>query len=437
MVLTMLDIKISTPSLICIVKAKNEFGDLNVWSQLDRDFKVVTIENNQFLSLLEQFDMTNPDVAIISFDYLAKFLTKDEWVELAEYCEIRHIPMICISNGNNQEVKRTILPEVIFTNPFDQNEFQLYLHKLIKRRHRVLDQILIDPISGANNFRFLKREVERQFNDMKRSYDPFSMVYIEMDQLTSEDYKIKRILMKEMIDFIQRSIRSTDCLAQHALGGFVLILPKTVKEDAIKLMKRLSKKFSEMPITTPKGIKSASFSSKVLEFAETSKSSTDCLALMPFNETDQSDRMNLVLDGAFNTKEIATRRLKLAIIDDDRLIREMLKHQLSDIGGHLYEVEIKVFADGEEFFNDPWHSQNERYLLIIDRVMPKMDGLEILNRIRTNYDRRRYLCFMVSSKGSETDISVAIQRGANEYMVKPFSLKELRVRINRLIGGAL
>ena len=79
---------------------------------------------------------------------------------------------------------------------------------------------------------------------------------------------------------------------------------------------------------------------------------------------------------------------------------------------------------------------SERFLLIIDRIMPKMDGLEILQRIRTQYDRRRYICMILTSRDSEEEISLAIQRGADDYMIKPFSIKELRARISRLIRGA-
>ena len=142
------------------------------------------------------------------------------------------------------------------------------------------------------------------------------------------------------------------------------------------------------------------------------------------------------MDGMADSASITLRKLKVGIIDDDRLIREMLRHQLEDIAEQDFEVDIRTYPDGEEFFNDPWHRQNERFLLIIDRIMPKMDGLEILQRIRTQYDRRRYLCMILTSRDSEEEISLAIQRGADDYMIKPFSIKELRARIRRLIRGA-
>ncbi|MDD9268458.1 response regulator [Paenibacillus sp. GCM10023248] len=385
--------------------------------------------------LIPQFDRMNPDCAVV----LLNEATKDnltEWIDLRQYCDTRHIPFVILMDKDDKELKCALLADAVLFQPVDVKELQLVIKKLLERRQRILDQILIDPLTGAFNYRYLQREVQTQLNDMKRSHETFSMVYLEVDPKPSIDAKCRHALTKGLVDFIQGSIRPTDCMGHHAVEGFVMILPKTVKSDALKLMHRLTALFSKVPIDTPRGTLYGSFSAKVREFVDSNRSADECLKMMPFsNETDPTERSGLVLDGTMNDNETKTRKLMLAIIDDDRLIREMLKHQFSDIGESLYDVEIKEFADGEQFFNDPWHRQNERYIVIIDRIMPKMDGLEVLHKIRTGYDRRRYVCIMLSSKGSETDIAMAIQRGANDYMVKPFSLKELRVRIKRLVGG--
>ncbi|KJR44949.1 Response regulator receiver:Transcriptional regulatory protein, C-terminal [Desulfosporosinus sp. I2] len=203
-------------------------------------------------------------------------------------------------------------------------------------------------------------------------------------------------------------------------------------------MNRLIKRFAELRFQTSEGEISLTFSVKVVDFVDPSQSVQQCISLMSFPKNQATaDNKAIVVDGTTDVASSTLRKLKIGIIDDDRLIRELLKNQLKDIEVPDYEVEIKAFSDGEEFFNDPWHRQNERFLLIIDRIMPKMDGLEVLEKIRTQYDRRRYLCLMLTSRDSEADITLAIQRGANDYMIKPFSMKELRARIKRLIRGLL
>ncbi|OPA79105.1 hypothetical protein BVG16_08370 [Paenibacillus selenitireducens] len=410
-------------------------GEL-IQERLGIDCHISYLNWNPISELVAQFDRMNPDCTVIFLEPTASSKANlADWMDLRQYCETRYIPFVIIGEAD-QELKNALLADAVFSHPADPTALQLHIKKLIERRQRILDQIFIDPVTGANNYRYMQREVQRQLHDMKRSYETFSMVYLEVDPIPSIDHHSKRVVTKGFVDFIQGNIRPMDCLGHHAEAGFVLILPRTVKEDALKLMRRLTALFANVPIDTPQGTQYATFSAKVREFIDSSNSSDACLEIMPFsNETDPTERKGLVLDGKMNDENVKTRKLMVAIIDDDRLIREMLKHQLADIGEHLYDVEVKDFADGEEFFNDPWHRQNERYLVIIDRIMPKMDGLEILGKIRTGYDRRRYVCIMLTSKGAETDIALAIQRGANDYIVKPFSLKELRARINRLVGG--
>ncbi|MDQ1910174.1 response regulator [Paenibacillus sp. GD4] len=400
----------------------------------DFDCQVVTIISDESRELLDRIDLMNPDCTVMLIDPQEPGVSLTDWVELRQYCEVRHIPVVVIVHENDQETITEVMADAAFYLPLQIDKLLPHIQRLLKRRQRILDQILIDPLTGAFNYRYLRAEVDKQLTDMKRSHETFSMVYMELDAVGTIDYEGHRVLRQKLVEFIQKSIRPTDCVAHYSNHGFILVLPKTAKEDAMKLMNRLTKKFAEQPIQITSGIHFATFSCKIVEFVDADKSSEDCLKVMPFTDSTLV-RSSLVMDGTLAGKDTSARKLKLAIIDDDRLIREMLRHQLSDIGDRIFDVEIKVFADGEEFFNDPWHRQNERFLLIVDRILPKMDGLEILSRIRAGYDRRRYLILMLSSKGKEADITLAIQRGANDYMTKPFSLNELRARITRLIGG--
>jgi two-component system, cell cycle response regulator len=343
--------------------------------------------------------------------------------------------MIVIVNRFEQQYRTKYLSiaDVVFTHPVHSAELSASLIKHINKRNHILTHSLIDTLTGAYNVQYLKEEVERQFNDMKRSYEPLSLVHLRVKTGQAGTLK-ENDLVKLFVSFIKNSIRPTDFLGHYQnSNGFVLILPKTGKEDARKLIERLNKQLSTDQMKEFFHNEVISFSAKIVEVTDATKSPEEWLSLVPFSKAEQKSQ---IVESVIGEEANELKKLKVAIIDDDRLIRELLKHQLEDIGEDEYDLEIKSFVNGEEFFNDPWHRQNERFLLIIDRVMPKMDGLEILGKIRTEYDRKRYLCFMLTSKGSEADIALAIQKGANDYMVKPFSLKELQVRIKRLLRGA-
>lgn len=382
--------------------------------------------NNPEVDIMEQILIMRPDCLIINIDQLSNKLIED-LTRIQEWCEQHFIPIITIVNRFEQKdrTKYLTIADVVFHHPIHLGELIASIAKHIKKRNHYLKHTLIDSLTGAYNHYYLKMEVQRQFNDMTRSHEPLSLVYLEVETGQAESSIKNHGLVKQFVSFIKNSIRPADFIG-HLYGrkGFVLVLPKTVKEDARKLIERLNQLLQNEAIV---------FSAKIIEITDPTQSLDECFSLLSFSNRNE---IGQIIDSSNGEEDSNFKKLNIGIIDDDRLIRELLKHQLEDIADDDYDLEIRSFTNGEEFFNDPWHRQNERFLLIIDRVMPKMDGLEILRKIRTEYDRNRYLCFMLTSKGSETDIALAIQKGANDYMTKPFSMKELRVRIKRLLRGS-
>ncbi|WP_238933704.1 response regulator [Brevibacillus choshinensis] len=400
-------------------------------SCLENDKTMVKVDSSyQKVEILKHLIDNQTDCVLINVDSsdteIVPLLT-----QIKESCENRSVPLLVAGTNIPFETKLELLlyADDVFVLPIEPAELVLRIQKLVDNRIKVRSQILIDPLTGAYNDRFLIRELERHLNDFKRSHEPFTMIHMEIDDHhVTHPSEARDALLKGFVEYIQRSVRPMDVFCRYKDEGFILILPKTYKEDAIKLMNRLIGRFSQ-------GEWKSTFSCVVLEFSEAIHSPENCLKMMAFPE-DRRERQEkgLVID---RTEEQPSthQKLLIAVIDDDRLIREMLKDQLADIGDEMVEVEIRSYSNGEEFFEDPWHRQNQRFLLIIDRVMPKMDGLELLQKIRTEYDRKRYVCLMLTSRDSESDIALAIQKGANDYVVKPFGLKELRARIRRLIRG--
>jgi two-component system, cell cycle response regulator len=421
-----IDIQTENPILM-IIGNEEKFNYQNLCDENNYHYKMVKPNPNN-LALFEKIDLFNPDVLIIFIEEMLNTFNIEGFNQLRDFCEKRYISTICICNTTDQMTMSALMPDAVISESVARMELQKYINKFVQRRNLIQGQVLIDPLTGVYNFTYLKNEVKKQLEDLKRSYESFSLVYVKIEQ--KQDYFLNNLTDKSFIQFLKRSLRSSDLLAHYKNRGFVLLLPKTVKEDGIKLMNRLSQSFSEVPISFDNRIHYSSFNFNVLEIPDPSISADACLTLLTSNEMDLKNRF----DSSASKNENMIRKLKIAVINEDRLIREMLKHQLSDLGGKLYDVEIKVFIDGEEFLNDPWHKQNERYLLIIDRILPKMGGFEIIRKMRTNYDRRKYLCLMIGNKSSENDIAIALKSGANDYLEKPFSLKELRLRLNRMLG---
>jgi len=114
---------------------------------------------------------------------------------------------------------------------------------------------------------------------------------------------------------------------------------------------------------------------------------------------------------------------KILIIDDDQKLVSMIKNYLEKDG---YEV-ITAFDGVEGIEKIENHSPD---LVILDLMLPKLDGLEVCRLIRRE---STIPILMLSAKGEEADIVVGLELGADDYLSKPFSLRELSARIKAIL----
>ena len=113
----------------------------------------------------------------------------------------------------------------------------------------------------------------------------------------------------------------------------------------------------------------------------------------------------------------------ILIIDDEEPIRELLKLTLQSAGFDS----ILEASDGEDGL-----ALAARYLpdlILLDLMLPGMDGLSVCRRLKASPDTRMIPIIMLTAKSDESDIVVGLEMGANDYITKPFSRKVLTARI--------
>lgn len=116
--------------------------------------------------------------------------------------------------------------------------------------------------------------------------------------------------------------------------------------------------------------------------------------------------------------------MKLLLIEDEELLSSAIAKGLRK---HGYAVDCAY--DGEEALE--MYSFNEYDLLILDLNLPKIDGLEVLRRIRKNDEAIRVL--ILSARSSVSDKITGLDGGSNDYLTKPFDFAELEARIRALL----
>ena len=120
------------------------------------------------------------------------------------------------------------------------------------------------------------------------------------------------------------------------------------------------------------------------------------------------------------------KKSKIVVIEDEVDILEVINYNLSKEG-----FDVCSALDGEEGL--ALIKKEVPDLVLLDLMLPGLDGIEICRKLKTDYSTRSIPIIMVTAKGEESDIVLGLGMGADDYMVKPFRPRELIARIRSVL----
>ena len=120
---------------------------------------------------------------------------------------------------------------------------------------------------------------------------------------------------------------------------------------------------------------------------------------------------------------------KVLIVDDDPVIQLLLRVNMEMEG-----FDVVTAADGEEGLRLANDTRPD--IMLLDVMMPKLDGFEVLKQIRIREETRELPVILLSAKATARDEHAGLTAGANEYMTKPFDPPDLIERVKKLLAGA-
>jgi PleD family two-component response regulator len=123
----------------------------------------------------------------------------------------------------------------------------------------------------------------------------------------------------------------------------------------------------------------------------------------------------------------------IAVVDDDPILRTMLGRRLSRLTSDFDEVNIKMYEDGDQFMADVWHQGAEPCLILLDRNMPRLNGMEVLRQVRQTDASHRYSILMLTGIEDDLEVAKALEAGVDDYMTKPFGMAELEARVRKML----
>ena len=117
---------------------------------------------------------------------------------------------------------------------------------------------------------------------------------------------------------------------------------------------------------------------------------------------------------------------RILLAEDDKQIADMISFKLSNSGHQIVRA-----GDGEQAVK--LAGQEKPDLILLDAMMPGLSGFEVLRRLKSDSTMRSIPVIMVTAKGHERDVLTGLRGGAVDYIVKPFSLKELSARVELVL----
>lgn len=343
------------------------------------------------------------------------------------------VPTIVVGDKTNKDVleKLKFHVEDVIEKPFVMDDLYIKVMRLIDQSEKMKNQVNIDELTSCYSRKFIMERLEYFYCNQKEKDNSHALAIIDLDYFkhVNDQYghPIGDKVLIQFAKFITEKIRNTDIFARYGGEEFILLFPHTETKDALKKLDFLREEFSKLNIDTGDSFINQTFSGGIVSNKDVcTNNPVEILnwADIALYAAKNSGRNRLLMyDPKMVTKKQA---IKVLIADDDRFIRQVLIDGLND-----QKWDLLVATNGREAL-DIANSQIPN-LIILDGSMPEIDGYEVLSKLRNNIRFKQTGVIMLTGNSDEKNIAKALEAGADDYITKPFSLVELKARINRLL----
>lgn len=296
--------------------------------------------------------------------------------------------------------------------------------EMLKKLIRYDRELYMDALTGAYNRRYYE-------DQLKQTEMVAGVAMIDLDdfKLHNDTYghNAGDLVLETVVNVIRNSIRRTDVLVRFGGDEFLLVMPDILEASFQKKLKQIQ---NEIHAAEVPGYSQLQVSVSIGGVLSTHGTIEDAIHKADQCMYQAKTSKNVVVtesDLQHETQNItnpsATHKYKILIVDDSEMNREILSSILGD------EFDILEAADGKECISVIRKYGRDIALVLLDIVMPEMDGFEVLEFMNKHEWIDDIPVIMISSEDSAASVKKAYEMGVSDYINRPFDVEVVHRRV--------
>lgn len=325
--------------------------------------------------------------------------------------------------------------------PIDQDILVAYVTNRLKYRKELEHSIIIDELTQVYNRKFMDAALQKLIQYYPHNAEPFSVVLADIDffKKVNDTYGhlIGDEVLKGFATLMVNNKRELDMFCRYGGEEFIFLMPQTTAEEACKLMEDHRRLMEQQTFNSDGTTFHVTFSAGVVEATTSNLHAKKLLeeadqALYHAKQSGRNQTAMFKHIAGGNKKRV---KIKVIVIDDVSVIRSLITNYFKNWEpSESFEVEVLSFSDGVSFLQADWYTENSKHIILLDGIMPKMDGIEVLKKIREHYTSSDVIVSMLTGRKGDEYVLQAFENGADDYIIKPFNIVNVSDRIFSLVN---
>ncbi len=261
-----------------------------------------------------------------------------------------------------------------------------------------------------------------QLSSNRRFHTTFTLVFISAPSNDSEQWE----------SYLKKRIRDTDIAFKFPEPHpYQILLTNANEREAEFFVTRVLEGW-EAEGYTRQGILSSileisSGQSPIEAVIETGRN-----ALLSMAGSELSVPVPITVDHSFSKREQVS--IKVSILEEDHMVTRVLSNLLERSVIEGVAIDLRVFHDGDSFLSSDWYQSPHSHIVILNDILPKKNGVEVLQALRAMPNERKFHIFMMTKRMTENEMIYAYEKGVDEYIIKPFNPKLFEAQVKKVLG---